>query len=62
MESKLAKYAERALLDAAEPLSPEQRVKAYLAHRRLVMQLHEAARKIRADAALAVPTGPANPR
>jgi hypothetical protein len=51
MESKLAKQAERALVDATQTLKPEQRVNAYLAHCRLVMQLYEAGRKLRADTA-----------
>jgi hypothetical protein len=50
MESKLAQEAERALVDATQRLNPEERINAYLAHCRLVMQLYEAGRKLRADA------------
>jgi peroxiredoxin family protein len=51
MESKVAKEAEQALVEATQRMSPEQRVNAYLAHCRLVMQLYEAGRRLRADAA-----------
>jgi hypothetical protein len=47
MESKLAKEAERALVDATQRLSPEGRLNAFLAHCRLVMELHEAGKKMR---------------
>jgi hypothetical protein len=47
MESKLAKMAEQALVEATQRLSPEERVNAYLAHCRLVMELYEAGRIIR---------------
>jgi len=50
MESKLAKEAERELVEATQRMSPEQRINAYLVHCRLVMQLYEAGRKLRADA------------
>lgn len=42
MESKLAKVADRALVEATQRLSPEQRLDAFLVHCRLVTQLHEA--------------------
>jgi hypothetical protein len=51
MESKLAKEAERALVDATQAMSPEERVNAYLTHCRLVMQLYEAGRKLQGEAA-----------
>jgi hypothetical protein len=47
MESKLARGAERALVDATQRLSPEERVNAFLAHCRLVMELYEAGQKMR---------------
>jgi hypothetical protein len=43
MKSRLAKEAERALVDATQRLSPEERVSAFLEHCRLVMELYEAA-------------------
>jgi hypothetical protein len=45
MESKVAKEAERALIEATQRLSPEERLNAFLAHCRLVMELHEAGQK-----------------
>ncbi len=48
MESKLAKEAERALIDATQRLSPEERVNAFLTHCRLVMELYDAGQKMRA--------------
>lgn len=42
MESKVAKEAERALVEATQRLSPEERLNAFLAHCRLVMELYEA--------------------
>jgi hypothetical protein len=47
MESKLAKVAERALIEATQKLSPEERLNAFLEHCRLVTQLYEAGQKIR---------------
>jgi hypothetical protein len=47
MESKLAKEAERALIEATQKLRPEERLNAFLEHCRLVMQLYEAGQKIR---------------
>jgi hypothetical protein len=44
MESAIAKEAERALVEATQRLSPEERVNAFLAHCRLVMELYEAGR------------------
>ena len=46
MESKIAKEAERALIEATQRLSPEERVNAFLAHCRLVMELFEAGQKV----------------
>jgi hypothetical protein len=51
MKSKLAEAADRALVDATQRLSPEQRVNAFLAHCRLITQLYEAGRKLRSQAA-----------
>jgi hypothetical protein len=45
MESKLANDAERALIEATQKLSPEERLNAFLTHCRLVMELHEASQK-----------------
>jgi hypothetical protein len=47
MQSNLAKEAERALIEASQRLSPEERLNAFLAHCRLVMELYEAGRKLR---------------
>jgi len=47
MESKVAKQAERALVEATQRLSPEERLNAFLTHCRLVVELYEAGRKIR---------------
>jgi hypothetical protein len=47
MESKLAKEAERALIEATQKLRPEERLNAFLEHCRLVTQLYEAGQKIR---------------
>jgi hypothetical protein len=41
--TRLAKEAERALVDATQRLSPEERVSAFLEHCRLVMELYQAA-------------------
>ena len=49
MESKLAKDAERALIEATQRLSPEERLNAFLAHCRLVTELYEAGQAARAD-------------
>jgi hypothetical protein len=51
MKSKLAEAAEKALVEATQRLSPEQRVNAFLAHCRLIMQLYEAGQKLRSHAA-----------
>jgi hypothetical protein len=51
MESKVAKEAERALIEDTQRLTPEQRVDAFLAHCRLVMELYEAGRQMRARSA-----------
>ena len=47
MESKLAKDAERALIDATQRLTPEERLNAFLVHNRLVMELYEAGQQAR---------------
>jgi hypothetical protein len=47
MESKLAKDAERALIEATQRLSPEERLNAFLVHSRLVTQLYEAGQRLR---------------
>lgn len=48
MESKIAKEAERALVEATQRLSPEERLNAFLEHCRLMMDLYEAGQKMRA--------------
>jgi hypothetical protein len=48
MESKLAKQAELALVEATQRLSPEERLNAFLEHCRLVTELYEAGQKMRA--------------
>jgi hypothetical protein len=47
MESKIAKEAERSLIEATQRLSPEERLNAYLEHCRLMMELYEAGQQIR---------------
>jgi hypothetical protein len=47
MESKVAKEAERALIEATQRLSPEERLNAFLEHCRLVTQLYETGQKMR---------------
>ena len=47
MESKIAKEAERALIEATQRLSPEERLLAFLTHSRLVVELYEAGQKAR---------------
>jgi hypothetical protein len=47
MESKLAKDAERALIDATQKLRPEERLNAFLQHCQLVTQLYEAGQRLR---------------
>jgi hypothetical protein len=47
MESKVAKEAERALVEATQRLSPEERLNAFLAHCRLVIELYEAGQRTR---------------
>jgi hypothetical protein len=42
MESKIAREAERALIEATQRLSPEERLNAFLVHCRLMMDLYEA--------------------
>lgn len=42
MQFRLARETERALIEATQRLSPEQRLEAFLEHGRLVMELYEA--------------------
>jgi len=49
MESKIAKEAERSLIEATQRLSPEERLNAYLEHCRLVMELYEAGQRMRSQ-------------
>ncbi len=46
MDSKVAKDAERALVEATQRLSPEERVSAFLTHCRLVMELFGAGQRM----------------
>lgn len=48
MDSKLAAEAAQALLAAAERLSPEERLNAFLEHCQLVVPLYEAGERARA--------------
>jgi hypothetical protein len=45
MDSKVAKEAERALVEATQRLAPEQRLVAFLTHTRLMMELYEVGKK-----------------
>lgn len=49
MESKLAKQAERSLIEAMQQLTPEERLNAFLTHCRLMMDLYDAGQQMRAD-------------
>jgi hypothetical protein len=51
MESKLAKEAEQALIEATQRLSPEDRLNAFLTHCELVMDLYETGQRMRAKPA-----------
>lgn len=48
MESKLAKQAHQSLLQAMRQLTPEERLNAFLTHCRLMMDLYQAGRQMRA--------------
>jgi hypothetical protein len=47
MESRIAKEAEKALIEATQRLTPEQRVNAFLTHCRLVAELYSAGKALR---------------
>jgi hypothetical protein len=49
MGSQIAKDAEKALVEATQRLTPEQRLNAFLTHCRLLTQLHEAGCRIRSS-------------
>lgn len=49
MESKIAKEAERALVEETQRLSPEERLNAHLEHCRLMMELYEAGQRMRSQ-------------
>jgi hypothetical protein len=49
MESRIAAEAERALIEATQRLSPEERVNAFLTHCRLVAELRAAGEALRAS-------------
>jgi hypothetical protein len=48
MESKLTRQLEDDLISAVQRLTPEERLRAFLAHCRLVSELREAGRRHRA--------------
>lgn len=48
MESKLAKYAQETLIEAARELTAEQRLAAFAEHSRLMTQLYLAGEQLRA--------------
>lgn len=50
MESNIAKEAEQALVEATQRLNPEERLNAFLAHCRLIMELYEAGQEARRSA------------
>jgi hypothetical protein len=50
MQSKLATDARRALLAASQRLTPEERLNAFLAHSRLMLELCRAGERLRAPA------------
>jgi hypothetical protein len=45
MESKLARQLQEDLIVAVRRLTPEERLRAFLAHSRLMAELHAAARR-----------------
>jgi hypothetical protein len=47
MESRVAQYSERSLLEAMRRLTPEERLNAFLEHCQLVMELYNAGREQR---------------
>lgn len=51
VQSKLADYAEQALIDAARQLTYEQRLAAFFEHSRLMTGLFLAGQRIRSDSA-----------
>lgn len=50
MQSKLAADARRALLAASQRLTPEERLNAFLAHSRLMLELRRAGERLRVPA------------
>lgn len=50
MDSKLARQAEKALVAATQALTPEQRLEAFVAHCRLMAELHAAGARQREQA------------
>jgi hypothetical protein len=50
MQSKIATAAKNALIASTERLSPEERLNAFLAHSRLLVELHAAGARLRSDA------------
>jgi len=47
MESELAKYAARELIEASKRMTPQQRLDAYIEHCRHVHRFYEAGRHVR---------------
>ena len=50
MHSKLGQELKQALVAETQRLSPEQRVEAFLAHSRLLTELHLAGQRLRSSA------------
>jgi len=50
MESELAKYAARELIEAAKRMTQQQRLDAYIEHCRQVQRFYAAGRQIRDEA------------
>ena len=49
MDSRLANEADRALIETARRLTPEERLNAFLVHCRLLAELYQAGERIRAQ-------------
>jgi hypothetical protein len=50
VESKLANQSRQALLEAAKRMTPEERLRAFIRHNKLVTQLAEAGKRARVKA------------
>lgn len=49
MESKIGKQAEQAMIEDVRRLTPEQRLEAFAAHSKLMMELYLAGEQLRAE-------------